>query len=147
MQVVAQVFSIMLLSAGFFWGGIPMGLAFRFSLPAAGIITIVGAELAVLLVLLLGAPIQAWATRRFPGWIEKTREGRVGRVWQRFGMPGLGLISPVMPGAPQSVVIALALGAKPARIFFWVSVGLWLWGGLVMGGIALGITAATRMLP
>ncbi len=147
MIIVAQVVSIMLMSASFFWGGIPMGLAFHFSPLLAGVITMVGAEAAVFLVLLLGAPIQALLIRRFPGWIERTRKGRVGRVWQSYGMPGLGLISPVLPGAPQSAAIALILGARPAWIFLWVSAGIWIWGGLATGAVVLGSTALTRFLP
>jgi hypothetical protein len=147
MQIIAKIFSIMLLGAGFFWGGIPLGLAFDFSLLAAGAITIAGAELAVLLILLFGIPLQAWMMRRFPLWMEKTRSGRAGKIWQSYGMAGLGLISPVVPGAPQSVLIALALGAKPIRIFLWVSAGIWLWGGLVMGGLALGVNAVHWLVP
>lgn len=147
MPDVAEALSIMFLSAGFFWGGIPMGLAFHFPLPVAGILTVAGAQIAVLVVLLSGTPIQVWLMRRFPGWVERTRNGRAGRTWQKYGMPGLGLLSPLIPGAPQSAIIALALGAKPARIFFWVSLGIWPWGGIATGSVALGIRATTRLLP
>ncbi|PKL33414.1 MAG: hypothetical protein CVV45_07765 [Spirochaetae bacterium HGW-Spirochaetae-10] len=138
MSTILQILTVMIVSAGFFWGGIPLGLTMNFSLLSAGVITIAGAECAVIAVLLLGTPVQNWIKRRFPLWIEKTTAGRVGRIWQSYGLLGLGFVSPILPGAPQSAVLALALGARPVRIFLSVSVGILFWAILTMTAVALG---------
>jgi hypothetical protein len=146
MKTIVQIFTIMLVSSGFFWGGFPAGLAFKFPLFVTAAITAAGAELAVILVLVFGSPLQAFLKRKFPMWMEKTQKGKVGEVWQKYGMPGLGLISPVVPGAPQSVVIALALGAKPSRVLLWVSIGILMWTLAVVAGLSLGIGLATQII-
>lgn len=138
MSTILQILTVMVVSAGFFWGGIPLGLTMNFSLLSAGVITIAGAEFAVMAVLLLGTPVQNWINRRFPLWVEKTTSGRVGRIWQSYGLLGLGFVSPILPGAPQSAVLALALGARPVRIFLSVSAGILFWGILTMSAVALG---------
>ena len=48
-------------------------------------------------------------------------------IFQKYGMPGLGLIAPVMPGAPQATLIGLALSARPRQILIWVTAGIVLW--------------------
>lgn len=139
MKMAAQIFTIMSLGAVFFWGGFPAALAFKFHVLAAGLITAAGAETAVLLVLLLGKPIQEYMLRRFPAWMEKTRNGKAGAIFQKYGMPGLGLIAPVMPGAPQAALIGLALSARPRQILIWVSAGIVLWAVMVTIGLGLGV--------
>ncbi len=139
MKMAAQIVTIMSLSAVFFWGGFPAALALKFNLLAAGLITAAGAETAVLLVLLLGKPIQEYLLRKFPAWMEKTRNGKAGAVFQKYGMPGLGLIAPVMPGAPQAALIGLALSARPGKILVWVSAGIILWAVIVTAGLGLGL--------
>ncbi|HOT44300.1 MAG TPA: small multi-drug export protein [Spirochaetota bacterium] len=139
MKTAAQIFSVMSLSAVFFWGGFPAALAFKFHLMAAGLITAAGAEAAVLLVLLMGRPIQAYLLRRFPAWLEKTRNGKAGAIFQKYGMPGLGLIAPVMPGAPQAALIGLVLSAKPGMILLWITAGIVLWAVIVTAGLAFGL--------
>jgi hypothetical protein len=139
MKIAAQIFTIMSLGAVFFWGGFPAALAFKFPVLAAGLITAAGAETAVLLVLLMGKPIQDYMLRRFPAWLEKTRNGKAGAIFQKYGMPGLGLIAPIMPGAPQAALIGLVLSARPGQILIWVSAGIVLWAVMVTIGLGLGI--------
>ncbi|HNW26955.1 MAG TPA: small multi-drug export protein [Spirochaetota bacterium] len=139
MKTAAQIFSIMSLSAVFFWGGFPAALAFKFHVLAAGLITAAGAEAAVMLVLLMGRPLQEYLLKRFPAWLEKTRNGKAGAIFQKYGMPGLGLIAPVMPGAPQAALIGLALSAKPGKILLWITAGIVLWAVIVTIGLAFGL--------
>ena len=146
MKTMIKITTIMLTSAVFFWGGFPAGLAFKFPLLLAGAITIAGAEVAVLLVLAMGSPLQRLLLDKFPTWTEKTRSGKAGKIWQKYGMPGLGLISPVVPGAPQSALLALVLGAKPGWILLWVSAGILMWGGFVITGLYFGIDFASQLI-
>ncbi len=139
MRTAAQIASIMSLSAVFFWGGFPAALAFKYHVVAAGLITAAGAEAAVLLVVIMGKPIQEYLLRKYPAWLEKTRSGKAGAVFQKYGMAGLGLIAPVMPGAPQAALIGLALSARPRQILIWVTAGIVLWAAIVTVGLLLGL--------
>lgn len=139
MKTAAQIISIMSLGAVFFWGGFPAALAFKYHAVAAGLITAAGAEIAVVLVLLMGKPIQDYLLRKYPAWLEKTRSGKAGAIFQKYGMAGLGLIAPVMPGAPQAALIGLALSARPGKILLWVTAGIVLWALIVTLGLILGM--------
>lgn len=139
MTTVIQIITIMALGAVFFWGGFPAALAFKFHLITAGLITAAGAEAAVLLAFIMGKPFQSMIMRKFPVWMEKTRNGKAGMIFQKYGMPGLGLIAPVVPGAPQAVLIGLALNARPGIILLWVTAGIIFWTCIVTIGLGCGI--------
>ncbi|PKL40013.1 MAG: small multi-drug export protein [Spirochaetae bacterium HGW-Spirochaetae-1] len=146
MKILIQIVTVMVIGAGFFWGGFPAALAFKFPVLIAGVITAAGAELAVLIVVVMGGPLQAVLRRKFPSWIEKTEKGRVGVIWQKYGMPGLGLVSPILPGAPQAALIGLVLSASPRRVILWVSLGIIFWSVAVTAGLALGIEVIAKFI-
>jgi len=146
MKILIQIVTVMVIGAGFFWGGFPAALAFKFPVVVAGIVTAAGAEVAVLIIVLAGRHLQAFIQRKFPAWLEKTEKGKAGKIWQKYGMPGLGLISPVLPGAPQAALIGLVLSASPQRVILWVSLGILFWSVAVTAGLILGIEVIAKFI-
>jgi hypothetical protein len=53
--------------------------------------------------------------------------GRAGRVADRFGAIGLGLIGPVFPGVVVTSLSAPALGLDRRRVSIWLTVGIVAW--------------------
>jgi hypothetical protein len=78
-------------------------------------------------ILLAGAPLRGWITRKLK--INPTPDPTklFWRVWHRFGLWGLGLIAPVTIGPQATAVIALALGEPPRRIQLAISIGVAPW--------------------
>jgi hypothetical protein len=77
--------------------------------------------------LFLGAPARNWLNAKLK--ISSTPDPKklFWRVWNRWGMPGLGLLAPVTIGPYFAALIALLLKEKAGRILFWVAVGVIPW--------------------
>lgn len=87
--------------------------------------------------LVVGAPARSWLLRRLglakpnpnPAWWKK--------VWERWGLPGLGLLAPITIGPYFAALASLTLGQKPMRVLWWISLGGLVWSAaLAMGTLA-----------
>ncbi len=122
------------------WGAIPAGLALRLPPPIVGVTAATGAMLGALIVVLLGKRARSWLTRHRGGRQEAPGRHRlIHQVWRRYGVIGLGLLSPLLTGAPLGVVLGLALGAPAGRLLFWTSLGIIFWSTALTLAGALGL--------
>jgi hypothetical protein len=126
-QIIAtslKALSVMATGCLYFWAGIPAGLAFKFSVVVSALLSAAGACVGVVALGLAGAPVQRWFIRKFEKQFEKFKKTRLMRVWDKFGVAGFCFISPCLTGAPQAVLIALILGAKPKPVILWTCTGV-----------------------
>jgi len=85
---------------------------------------------------------------KFKSWLEARREGnvqkdskrseRAKRLWNKYGLPGMILLGPILIGTHIAAFIGMTLGASKRMTTIWsiASIGLW---ALVFGVItALG---------
>ncbi len=129
-----------LLSTAFFgaldlWIGLPAGLALGLSPAVSGISAVTGAVLGVLLVLRAGEWLREWVYNR--RWLVRRRK-RIENMWNRYGVIGVALQAPMLTGAPLATVLALALGAPPRPLLYWMLASVVIWGTLLTGAAALG---------
>ena len=136
---IAKLLTVLGLGALELWAAIPAGLALKLSPVATGITSAVGAILGALIILLLGERVRSWFTRQHSGKDEKRPHGRIYKIWHRYGVTGLGLLAPLLTGAPLGVALGLTLGAPPDRLFFWVSLGIVLWSAVLTLVTSLGL--------
>jgi hypothetical protein len=108
-------------------GAIPLGLGLRLS-PVTIIITATLAYAAgVAIVVLPGQRVRDWLTKKLGDRATIKPDSFVGKIWARFGLPGLGLIAPVTTGAQIGALIGLAFNASPRALLFWMTLGGLLW--------------------
>jgi len=124
---VAKLLTVLGLGALELWAAIPAGLALKLSAIATGVTAAVGAILGVLVILFLGERVRSWLMRHHGGKDEKRQHGRIYKIWRRYGVIGLGLLAPLLTGAPLGVALGLTLGAPAGRLLLWVCVGIILW--------------------
>jgi hypothetical protein len=43
------------------------------------------------------------------------------KIWDNYGITGLGLLSPLLFGSPIGAAVGIALGAGKKRLIFWMS--------------------------
>jgi len=123
METVIKLFTVLGVSDLELWGGIPAGLALGLHPLAVGITAAAGAILALLVVLILGDRMRQWLLPRHGSGREDTRAGRVRQIWERYGVVGLGLLAPLVTGAPLGGVVGLSLGAPVRSLLLWMTVG------------------------
>lgn len=145
MQLVTKLLTVLGLGAVELWAAIPAGLALRLHPVAIGSVAAIGAILGSLVIVLLGGRVRTWLVRRHGRTGEKGRPGRIEKIWNRYGVIGLGLLAPVLTGAPLGVALGLTLGVPAGRLMFWISLGIVIWSaGLTMVG-ALGLAVVESL--
>lgn len=107
----------------YFIGAVPAGVAAGAPVWLAAVAAWLGYSAGGLVILLAGAPLRAWITRKLKINPSPDPAKLFWRVWHRFGLWGLGLMAPVTVGPQAAAVIALALGEPPRRIQLAISLG------------------------
>ena len=131
MDLLLKLLTVFALAAVELWAAIPAGLALRLHPVTVGVAAAAGAILAATVVILAGDRLRAWLARRHDGKLEQGRDGLIRRVWDRWGAMGLGLLAPILTGAPLGAALGLTLGVPAGRLLLWISLGVILWSVII----------------
>lgn len=126
------------------WAGIPLGLALNLNPFLIGIVSALGAISAALIVSFTGETIR----ERFMKWRYGEKDLKMSRfykIWNKYGIIGLGLLSPLIFGAPLGAALGIALGAGKRPLLIWMSIGIVLWSALLTAGGYLGLMSFEAM--
>ena len=145
MDILLKVLMVLGLAAVELWAAIPAGLALDLHPVLTGVVSAVGAILGVVIILIPGEGVRNWLLRRRGGG-EKRQHGRIYRIWIRYGVAGLGLLAPLLTGAPLGTALGIAFGAPASRLFLWMSVGIMAWSALLTVAGALGLAGIEALM-
>lgn len=126
MEIIYEILLVFGASFVELWAGIPLGLAFKLNPFLTGAVSASGAIAAAFIVSFLGEGIR----ERFIRWRYKDKDlkkGNLYKIWNKYGIIGLGLLSPLFFGAPLGAALGIALGSERKALFFWMSIGILLW--------------------
>ncbi|HZY64415.1 MAG: small multi-drug export protein [Actinomycetota bacterium] len=135
MDMLLKLLSTAAFGALDLWIGFGAGLAVGLSPVVCGLAAVAGAVVGVGLVLQAGEWLRRWVYDR--RWLAKRRK-RIESMWNRYGLIGVALQAPMLTGAPLATVLALALGAPPRPLLYWMVASVLLWGAFLTGAAALG---------
>ncbi|AFV23300.1 hypothetical protein Mpsy_1091 [Methanolobus psychrophilus R15] len=74
------------------------------------------------------------------------KKKKVMSIWDRYGLPGLALISPIITGTHLAALIALGLGSKKYSIVLWMSLSILIWTIVVTVASYYGIESLKHLL-
>ncbi|EJL41906.1 hypothetical protein BAG01nite_13440 [Brevibacillus agri] len=119
------------------WGAIPIGFMLQLPPLLTGIFSALGAIASAGIVIYLGGSLRSWLMKR----VEKKagRQSRMGRIWEKYGVIGLGLASPLLTGAPLGAAIGISLGAPTGKLMWWMSIGIVIWSVILTAAVAYGL--------
>jgi hypothetical protein len=130
MAVLAQYLTVYLLGIIELWIAIPAGIALKMPALAAALVSGAGALTSGIIVLAVGTPLRNWLLR-----IKTKKTGSLDRniqkIWNEFGIVGLGLIAPFFTGVHLGTAIALALGCTWRKTLLWMTVGTVVWSFII----------------
>lgn len=75
------------------------------------------------------------------GPAEHARSGRARRVFDRYGLPGLALLGPLLTGVHVAALVGIAAGATRRSSILWLSAGVLGWAAVAAGATVLGLDA------
>ena len=109
---------------------VPLGIAWGLQPFAVGLTAFIGN---LILVLLLGFFFKQYAkwqtTRKLKKGIitPSKKETRARRIWERYGIPGLALLAPILVGTDIAAILALTFGSSQTHVIGWMTISLALW--------------------
>lgn len=107
------------------WAAIPAGTALKLHPLLIGIASALGAIIGAVIIIFFGDRLRMWLLKKKEKG-EKNK-GRIYKIWEKYGVIGLGMLSPLITGAPLGAAIGISLGASPRRLIIWMSIGIVIW--------------------
>lgn len=145
MELVIKLLTILAIGAVELLAAVPAGLAMQIHPVVTGVTASAGAILGALIIVLLGERARD-LVMRFRGRKNKEeKNGRLHKIWSRYGIVGLGLLAPLLTGVPLAVALGVTFGAPTGRLVRWIALGVVLWSAVLTIGSVLGL-ASIKML-
>lgn len=128
---------------GFFYfvGAVPGGVAAGLPVVVATLVAWIGYASGAAVMLLLPARAREWIARKLRLPRGRDPKKLFWRAWDRFGLPGMGLLAPVTIGPQTACLLALAIGEKPVRVFAALALGALPWCAGFALVVKLGLVA------
>jgi hypothetical protein len=127
------------------WAAIPAGFALNLHPALTATTSAAGSILSAFAVTFTGEKIR----NRIIQWRYKGKEPKQGffsRVWGKYGVIGLGLLSPLLFGAPIGAAVGTVLCGNRRQLFLWMSIGIVVWAiGLTVAAL-VGVSGLKRFL-
>lgn len=112
------------------WLGIPIGLYLDLNPAIIATTAAAGSILSAVIVATLGEGLRNWFLKWRYG--EKSpKTGKIYDIWKKYGIIGLGLLSPLLLGAPLGAALGIGFGAPKDRLLIWMSIGIVIWSALL----------------
>lgn len=109
---------------------VPLGVLWGLSPIGVGVTAFIGNLLLILLLGLFFKQFSAWRTKRrmkkgITGPTKK--ETRSKKIWEKYGIPGLALLAPILVGTDIAAVLALTFGSSRRHVIGWMTTSLAVW--------------------
>jgi uncharacterized membrane protein len=108
---------------------IPLGIVWGLSPSMVMLVAFVGNMLTVLMLIIGFDKFRDWYTKRqeAKGKATSKKSERAVRIWNKYGLPGLSLLGPILIGTHIAAFIGMTLGATKRNTTVWmvISIGVW----------------------
>lgn len=106
------------------YAAIPAGFAFGLSPWVIFIVSLVGGIVGVYVTVFLGDKIKGLFAKYKKPKVEKPKTGLIYRIWDKFGVIGLGFLGTITVGAPISIAVGYSLNVSVIKLITWCCIGV-----------------------
>jgi len=130
--MIYKILTVIGLATFEIYAAIPAGFAFKLNPIAIFSYSLIGGLIGVFVAAYLGDIIKKWISTFRKNKVEKVAKepGFVLKIWQKYGVIGLGLLGTMTVGAPISIGIGVGFNVPTHKMVFWCSLGVLLRCGL-----------------
>ncbi len=139
MDTIISIASVFASSVIELWLSIPVGLAFGLNPFLIVAASTLGSVFSVFIVAYFGECLREWIIKKRYGNGRNVKSGRIYNVWNRYGTVGLGLLSPLLFGAPFGTAIGIVLGARRNNLITWMALEIILWSVMLTAAGTFGL--------
>jgi len=125
-------------AAGLFLAGmtgivkaIPVGVALKLSIFEIGLYVSLGSIATVFILYFSGEPLKRWITKKWSKEKMEKKKGKFATLLERYGVIGVGLLTPGTLGPITSIVIGLILLKDTSKLMPYLVAGIILWSFLL----------------
>ena len=122
---------------------VPLGVLWGLNPVAVGLTAFFGNLILILLLGLFFKQIDRWRkVRKQKKGIDSPskKENRSRRIWERYGIPGLALLAPIVVGTDIAALLALTFGSSRVRVISWMATSLAIWTVIFTVGASFGFS-------
>ena len=106
------------------YAAIPAGFALGLSPWAIFFASIIGGLAGVFVAAFLGDKIRAFFHKKKPGKDTVQKHPMIYRLWNKYGVIGLGFLGTMSVGAPISIAIGVGVNANIKKMLTWCCIGV-----------------------
>ncbi|HRD57051.1 MAG TPA: small multi-drug export protein [Ferruginibacter sp.] len=119
-----HIFSVASLATVEVYAAIPAGFAFGLHPLMIFASSVFGGLVGVFVAAFLGDRIRAFFKRNKPVKEEKPKNGLAHKLWEKYGIIGLGFLGTMTVGAPISLAVGVGFNAPLKKLVTWCCVGV-----------------------
>ncbi|MGM8366044.1 small multi-drug export protein [Virgibacillus sp. W0181] len=126
---------------------VPIGIVMGLSPFWVMVVAFLG-NLTTVLALVFGIEkVKLWFKRRRKKETSYSKRGnRAVKSWNKYGLPGLAFLGPILIGTHIAAFIGLVLGANKKPMIIWMTISIALWVLIFGSATALGFDLFTKNL-
>ncbi|MEO6731526.1 MAG: small multi-drug export protein [Ferruginibacter sp.] len=106
------------------YAAIPAGFAMGLSPWVIFFASVTGGLAGVFVAAFLGDKIRAFFRKKKPVKDHKIKHPMIHRIWEKYGIVGLGFLGTLCVGAPISIAIGVGLNANLKKLLTWCCIGV-----------------------
>ena len=106
------------------YAAIPAGFAFGLNPWVIFLASITGGLAGVFIAAFLGDKIRKFVSRYKKKKEEKPRTSLIYRIWNKYGIIGLGFLGTITVGAPVSIAVGVGFNAPLQKLITWCCLGV-----------------------
>ena len=113
------------------WKALPVGFLLKMHPFYIGLMTTLGALSCNLIIYFSGKGIKRLFYSFYSEKVKDKKEGRVRRMFEKYGCPGLGMIGTLFMGQPVVMILGMIVVKRKKNLLLWVSAGTIIWSILL----------------
>jgi len=109
------------------WKALPVGFILKVPPFYIGLMTTLGALTCNLIIYYFGKRVQRFFYRFYSEKTKDKKEGRIRKLSEQYGCPGLGLLGTLFMGQPVVMLLGMIVVKRKRNLLLWVSIGTVIW--------------------
>jgi membrane protein YqaA with SNARE-associated domain len=122
--MVLKILTVAGLATFEIYAAIPAGFAFELSAWTIFFASLVGGIAGVYVAAFLGERIKSFVSKYRKPKEEKPKTGMIYRIWDKYGVVGLGFLGTMTVGAPVSIAVGYSFNVSAVRLVTWCCLGV-----------------------
>ena len=122
--MILKILTVAALATFEIYAAIPAGFAFGLSAWTIFFASVIGGLVGVFVAGFLGDKIRAILHKKKPAKPETERHPVIVKIWNKYGIIGLGFLGTLSVGAPISIAVGVGLRANFKKLITWCCIGV-----------------------